>query len=421
MIRRRRAQSPVRWIITIAAILAAAGAGGLIVFRFVRPVVTVSEAVIGPVVQAFYSTGTVEPVRDYPIKSNTAGILTEVIVDKGSVVKRGQELAVVSEPALLYTRDRGKAELNEKLARADEKASPVLEEYAAKISATESLLEIARREQKRVTDMLERSAGAQQDLDRALDRVRTLVGELESLKAQRASKKLELDREVEVARSAYNIAEWDLAQQTLKSPIDGVVLDRPTSVGTRVAVNDRIMRVADVTPENLVMRAAVDEEDIVRVSQGQLVRLTLYALPGEVLAGKVTRIYDEADPSRRTFEVDVQLDPPDKRLQPGMTGELAFILASKDKAIVVPSQAVQSGAMWVVSNDRLVRKSVQIGITSVERAEILSGLSPGERVVITPIGNLSEGRHVRTKWMDPAQAAGLNRPATEEQPFKAFD
>ncbi len=419
--RRRKAHSPVRWVITIAAILAVAGAVGMIVFRIVRPVVTVSEAAIGPVVQAFYSTGTVEPVRYYPIKSNTPGILTEVLVDKGSAVKQGRELAVVSEPALLYTRDRAKAELNEKLARADATSSPVLEEYAAKIAATESILEIARREQKRVTEMLERSAGAQQDLDRALDRVKTLIGELESLKAQRAGKKLELDREVEVARSVYKIAEWDLTQQTLRSPIDGVVLDRPTSVGTRVAVNDRIMRVANVTPENLVMRAAVDEEDIVRVTEGQLVRLTLYALPGEVLAGKVTRIYNEADPNRRTFEVDVQLDPPDKRLQPGMTGELAFILASKEKAIVIPSQAVQNGAVWVVSENRLIRKSPQIGITSVERSEVVSGLSPGEKVVIAPIGNLSEGRHVRTKWMDPVQAAGLNKPAAEEQPFKAFD
>jgi multidrug resistance efflux pump len=53
-------------------------------------------------------------------------------------------------------------------------------------------------------------------------------------------------------------AEWNLEQQTLRAPIDGVVLDRPIAIGTRMAINDQIMRIADVTPKNLVMRAAVD-------------------------------------------------------------------------------------------------------------------------------------------------------------------
>jgi RND family efflux transporter MFP subunit len=207
----------------------------------------------------------------------------------------------------------------------------------------------------------------------------------------------------------------------LKSPVDGVVLDRPTSVGTRLAINDRVMRIANVQPENLVMRAAVDEEDIVRVRLDQVVRLTLYALPGEVLAGKVTRVYDEADPNRRTFEVDVQLVPPDKRLAPGMTGELAFIMDAKDKAVVIPSQAVQNGCVWLVRENKLVKATPQIGLTSVERVEVVSGLQPGDRVVISPVGSLREGQHVRANWVDPVVAASLNKPEIEEQPFKAFD
>ena len=280
---------------------------------------------------------------------------------------------------------------------------------------------MAQREQKRVTDLLERNAAAPQDFDRALERVKTAWSDVESLKSMRAAKKLELDREVEVARSGLNIAEWNVAQQSLKSPIDGVVLDRPTSIGTRLAENDQVMRIANVQPANLVMRAAVDEEDIVGVRTDQVVRLTLYALPGEVLTGRVARVYDEADPNRRTFEVDVQLVPPDPRLAPGMTGELAFILASKDKAIVVPSQAVQNGNVWVVRDDRLVKTTPRLGLTSVERVEVVSGLQPGDRVVISPIGSMAEGQHVRTNWVDPVAAAGLNKPEVEEQPFKSFD
>ena len=63
---------------------------------------------------------------------------------------------------------------------------------------------------------------------------------------------------------------------------NAVVLDRPVTVGTRLAVNDHIMWVADVRPEKLIMRAAVDEEDKVYVKEGQIVRMTLYAFPGQV-------------------------------------------------------------------------------------------------------------------------------------------
>ena len=419
--RRRPAQTLARWVLWCAVGVAIVVAAAYLALRIARPLVTVTEATEGPVVQAFYSTGTVEPVREYPIKSNTAGILTEVKVDKGDAVTKDQVLAVVTDPALLYTRDRAQAELNEKLARADEKTSPVLREYDSKLAAANDILAIAQREQKRMTDMLQRSAAAQQDFDRALERVKTAWSEVESLKSARAAKKLELDREVEVARSALNIAQWNVGQQSLRAPVDGVVLDRPTSIGTRLAINDRVMRIANVQPENLVMRAAVDEEDIVRVRLDQVVRLTLYALPGEVLTGKVTRVYDEADPNRRTFEVDVRLVPPDKRLAPGMTGELAFIMDAKDKAVVIPSQAVQNGSVWLVRDHKLVKSTPQIGLTSVERVEVLTGMQPGEHVVISPIGSLAEGQHVRTTWVDPVLAAGLNKPEVEEQPFKAFD
>ena len=126
--------------LVIAIAVASSLAAGLRSLRFARPHVTVTEVVEGPVVQAFYSTGTIQPEREYPIKSNTAGILTEVRVDKGARVKKGDALAVVTDPALIYTADKAKAELDEKLKRADEKTSPVLQEFDAKINAMNDML-----------------------------------------------------------------------------------------------------------------------------------------------------------------------------------------------------------------------------------------------------------------------------------------
>jgi RND family efflux transporter MFP subunit len=417
---RRHAQGTFKWIVTLAglALVVAAAAWGI--YRYVRPVVTVTEVVQGPVVQAFYSTGTIEPLREYPVKSNTAGTITEICVDKGDRVTRGQALAVVTDPALLFTAQKAQAELDEKLRRADEKTSPVLIEYDARLKGAQDLLEIAQREVKRVSDLMQINAGAQSDLDRAMDRVKQLLTDAEAIRAQRAAKRLELEREVEVARSAVNIAKWNLEEQTLKSPIDGVVLDRPTSLGTRVAINDAIMRIADVTPANLVMRADVDEEDIANVVEGQTVRMILYSFPGQVLRGKVTRIYHQADEARRTFEVDVKLDDASERLQPGMTGELAFVVATREEALVIPAQALQDGSVYIVRDGRLERATPQTGLKSIERIEVLSGLEGGTRVVITPLTGARTGQAVRTRYVDPVVAAGLNKPPPMVEAFKSF-
>ncbi|MCC6424746.1 MAG: efflux RND transporter periplasmic adaptor subunit [Phycisphaerales bacterium] len=391
-----------------------------IVMRLARPVVTLTQAVDGPVVQAFYATGTISPQRDYPIKSNTAGIITELKVDKGSAVKAGDELARVSDPELQFKYDQAKATVTEKAAMADEKTSPALRELDAKIAAFGDLLAIAQREEKRITDLIERNAASTNDLDQAIDRLKRMWAETESLKAQRASKQLELQKDLEVAQAALRIAQWNLDQQVLRSPVDGVVLDRPTSLGTRVAVNDHLMLVADVSAQNLVMRAAVDEEDKNKVHPGQVVRMTLYSFPAESFEGTVDRIYDQADPKRRTFEIDVKLSKPDTRFSPGMTGELAFIMGEKTKATIVPAQAWQEGALWTVRDHQLKRVEAKIGLRSIERIEVLSGLSAGVDVVISPIGKMNEGQRVRIERIDPMVAAGLNKHEQNDG-FKGFN
>lgn len=423
----RRAQGYVRWVV-LAALLVAAVGGAYVVLSTMRPTVTVTDLTERRVVQAFYATGTVSPEREYPIRTPTAGLLAEVFVDKGHAVRKGQRLAFVSDPDLEAKVKQAAAELAEKQARADAERSPVIKEFDAKIRFNREMVEIADREQRRLRGLIESNAGSQTDLDRALDRLKLVSMEVATWQAQREAKLLELQKDVDVARAALEAARENANRQTLVSPVDGVVLDRPVSQGTRLAVNDNVMRVADVRPGKLVMRAAVDEEDITKVrvdpADPQLVQMSLYAFsprPGErqveqrVFEGRVLRKYDQADPDRRTFEVDVALPEGEQRFQPGMTGELAFVMQAKEKAMVVPSQAVQDAGVFVVRDERLVRvDDVRLGVSGVERVEIVSGLALGDRVVISPAADLKVGAWVRAEFMDPDAAAGLNKPKAKE-------
>jgi multidrug efflux pump subunit AcrA (membrane-fusion protein) len=473
---RRLIKTMVRWSVAGVVLLGAAGGGYLAYQRWAQPTLTVTDVAEAPVVEAFYATGTLLPEREYPIKSNVEGIVRDVLVDKGSRVKKGQQLAYVTVEEYELRFGQAQADLELKKSLADEATSPVLQEYDTRLQAATEQLDIADREMKRMADLKAASAASQADIDRASERRQTVWSLVQSIKAQKSTRKLELARDLTVAEKALAITLWTKELQTINSPIDGVVLDRPITAGTRVKNGDHLMQIANVLPDKLVMRASVDEGDKTKIREGaQIVDVSLSSYPGARFKGKVTRVYPKADPDRRTFEVDVAIDAAqvDPGFSAGMTGELAFVIAAKQKALVVPTQAVHAvletrgggefaaapaesprppttrpdglaavdppadgpgaipaaalpadtppghtGTVWVVREGKLVKLPVVLGLRSIERTEILRGLGAKDRVVITPVDGLQQGQIVVARYLDPVTAAGMNKPAEGDAVFK---
>src|SRR6266550_7719119 len=105
---KRRAAAFLRWIILIAVIAAVGVVGSKVVYALIRPKVTVTHPVDAPVVQAFYATGTLMAEREYEIKSNAPGYVSEVLVDKGDRVKKDQPLGKVIEDSIQQKFDQAK-------------------------------------------------------------------------------------------------------------------------------------------------------------------------------------------------------------------------------------------------------------------------------------------------------------------------
>jgi len=416
-------------VLLVAAALLLGVSTTYAVRRLALPQVQVTTVVRGPVVQAFYATGTIVPEREYSVRSNVAGILfLENGIDKGVHVTKDQLLARVVSDDLEKKLKQAAAELKEKQLRADDKTSPVIAEYDKREQALSTIQDLAQREYKRLLKLTETDNAKVVEVERALDRTKTIWSELEVVRAQRETKKLELRKDLEMAQAAFDIAKWNIDQQEVKSPVDGVILDWPVPNRTRLAINDHILTVADVRPDRLVMRAAVDEEDKNKLYAGQTVKMTLYSFADDKFLGRVKTIYDKADPQRRTFEVDVEIerpatqpspqDPapatrPYTRFSPGMTGELAFVEQEKAEATILPRQALQGDAFYVVRDHKIERVPARAGVRNVTRVEVLSGLPNDALVLLSPIGRLQPGQTVRTEFIDPRVAADLNKPNVE--------
>lgn len=337
------------------AALAAAGAG--IAWWQWPARVEIAPVTRGPAVEAVYATGTVEPTVMVPLAPRSAGRLAAVQVDEGAHVRRGQVLARIESPDLDQT-------VQEMLAR-------------------------------------EQLARAQHD------RTRDLV-------AQKFVSSAELDRtrtELQVAQAAARRAEAQRDYNQLLAPADGIVLRRDGEPGQFIAAGQAVLTLACCAP--LRVSAEVDEEDIPRVVVGQKVTLRTDALPGRLFDGEVADITPKGDPVSRSYRVRIRLaDAPAVDAGPlrtGMTMDANLIASRRENALLVPSRALKSGAVWVLQQGRVRQREVRKGVSGSERTEIISGLAEGEMVVLSPAESLRDGQRAHGVPAAASSASGASK------------
>lgn len=178
---------------------------------------------------------------------------------------------------------------------------------------------------------------------------------------------------------------------TLRSPIAGVVVARQAIVGQNVDATATLFTVADLS--ELWVQLTAYERDLGRVAVGQEVSITLGALPGRELRGRVTHIGEVLDERTRSALVRVIVPNEDRSLRPGMfcrarlLGDDATVPAEDERPVLtVPAAAIQRVAgdevVFVRGADRtFVVRRVRVGARTATTAEILSGLREGEEVV----------------------------------------
>ncbi len=178
----------------------------------------------------------------------------------------------------------------------------------------------------------------------------------------------------------------DSSELVLRSPIAGTVIERAAVQGQLAEPAQPLFRIGDMSRLWLVVHAF--ERDAVRLSVGSAGRLTFAALPGRAFTGKVTLIGKQVDASSRTIPVRLEVANSDQLLRPGMSAT-AWVPVGKssEKVIAVPVAALQRiENAWVVflpkAQDTFEMRAVGRGRDLGTEIEIVSGLKPGERVVV---------------------------------------
>ena len=302
------------------------------------------------------------------------GRVVELRVDEGDPIRRGDVIAVLDSADLEAARRQAEAALSEAQAR----------------------LADAEREEGRQRALVDAGINAQAQLDVAL--------------TQRAVGAAVVD----TAQARLDSVEAQLDYTVIRSPIDGVVIERNVEVGEMVAPGGftsqqstgSIVRIAD--PSSLEIEADINESYISKLELGQPTTIKVDAVPDATYHGRLRQIVPTADRQRAVVEVKVTVDDRDDRLVPDMSCTVTFLAEGTDAErleqpprLLVAAAAIveRDGARFAfrLADDRVERVAVSVaeGPAGDGRVEVTSGLRAGDRVVVDPDPDLEDGARVR--------------------------
>jgi HlyD family secretion protein len=373
----------------------------------IRDIVT-ADAVLFPRDQANITPKISAPVRRF-------------LVNRGDRVKRGQLLAELENRDLVAAAQESRGQFAQAESNYRSTADAALPEQMTKaqtdvdaarqsLDAAQKLLESRQQllaqgatARKTVDEAQVAYAQAKSQFDTAEQHLKSLqsVGRQEQIKTAAA--------QVEAARGHYASAQAQVSYSEVRSPIDGVVTDRPLYAGEMANAGAPLLTVMDMSA--VVARVNMGQSQAKNIKVGAEATITP-ADGSEPVTGKVTIVSPATDPNSTTVQIWVQADNSDARLRAGQSVHVAIVAATIDGATLIPPSAIlpseEGGTMVLVVDDKEIahQTPVQIGVREPELAQVLSGVAPGQRVVT--VGGLGLEDKAAVHVIKPGEKSGAD-------------
>jgi RND family efflux transporter MFP subunit len=381
----------VKWV-ALFAVAAAAAAGGLMWWNREQPisveVVAATERAAGTQASVLNASGYVTARRRATVSSKVTGKVLEVNVDEGMAVREGQVLARLDDSTVRATLALAQAQL-----AAARRAVPEIEVR----------LDEARTAHRRREQLAKEGLATPAEIDQTQAEVNSLIARLASTREQ-----------INVAESQVALQQTALNDMVIRAPFSGVAISKDAQPGEMVSpvsagggfTRTGICTIVDMG--SLEVEVDVNESYINRVRQGQPVTAVLDAYPDWAIPANVITTVPTADRQKATVLVRIGFKQLDPRILPDMGVKVTFLREAEETATavaqpvtLVPKAAVkeQNGSryVFVVRQDTVERRAVQVGGLDGDRLEVRAGLRGGDRVVVSPPDDLEEGRQIVVK------------------------
>jgi HlyD family secretion protein len=341
-----------------------------------------TDAVLFPKNQAAITPKIIAPVKTF-------------YVNRGSHVRAGQLLAVLENRDLSAAAVETKGSYQQAEANYGiETASALPEEWQKAEYDLKAAKENYDAEQKIYDsrkNLYQEGALPRKDFDQSLVALTQAksqyeIASMHMTALQAAGKKQQLASakgQLTSAKGKYEGAAAQLGYSEVRSPINGVVTDRPTYPGETPPPGTPLLTVMDTS--SVIAKAHIPQEQAAQLKPGSAASVTA---PGDAaVVGKVTLVSPALDPNSTTVEVWVEAPNTDGRLRPGATVALEMVAQTVNDAVVVPASALLktpegATAVMIVKDGHAQQVEVETGVRDGDLVEITKGLSGGETVIV---------------------------------------
>jgi RND family efflux transporter MFP subunit len=355
------------------------------------PTVSTATAHTGYIANQLTVAGVFQPFQEIDVHGKVSGYIRHIYVDIGDRVHQGQTLAVLEVPELqaeVAGARAGVTQTQQNIARLQNEVAREQASYAA-VHANYTRLKQASDQQPGLV--------AAQELDDVLARDRTAAAQVDAAKSAVAAAEGQLG----VSR-AENLRVSSMENYaTITAPYSGVVTMRYADTGSLIpagtaeGLNQAVLRLAQ--SDVLRLRMPIPERDVSMVHEGSVVTVNVQAT-GQQFPGTVVRFTRDVSNETRTMMTEVDIPNPNLTLTPGMYADVTFNLQEKKNALIVPASAISQGdqptVMLVDASNHVEKRAVTLGISGSNSQEIVSGLQPGDRVIIGGLSTLQPGQQV---------------------------
>ena len=345
------------------------------------PVAEVATVHRGEAISAVYGTVRIEPTFVIHVRAQNAGyiqLIDPFSAGRGAIglkVAKGQVLATIADE----TTARQLKQAITDLQAAKERAKLPL--------PSSQPLRVAEDNLQRLEKLAALSNVPAVDYEKAKSEASRLRDALET-------ERIERDRNLDALAEAVKKLEAQMKNSEIRSPLDGLLIGIEVTDGDLVSEGNQLFTVA--SRKNYV-RGEVNEEDVGEVKAGMSAAVTLYAFRTRQFTAKVKSIQPAADPDTQRYTVVLELDNTPENLMAGMTGEMNIVTGTHKNVPLVPTRALLVDQALVVKHGMVQKRTVKVGFRTLDFAEVVSGVSEGERVVVADQDKLRPGQLVRTR------------------------
>lgn len=391
----------------VAALLFVLCVGGFAAWKLSPRTPPVSESrlvrpEVGNIIRGVLAVGRVEPRTRVEMKSKANGIILRLLVDVNDPVHQGQIVAELDREIL----DARVAEAEAKLAQAQASLdSNRAEVKRLELEEKNPEFKFAERTWERIRQLFEQGVVSEDDRDLGRERFDKARHTLALVKARQVSAAADVKAAVgrlQEVQALTKLAQQELTESTIRSPIDGVVLyrfleegDAVSSIRSAGGNASIIMTLGDLS--ELYVDGEVDEVDVGKIIAQQSIRpdlmaqITVESFKDRVFQGQVARITPlglEDSNGIITFEVRIVLDNPEKLLLANMTANSLIVLEEKEDVILLSQGAVlrdgevRYALVFDPETGLETRTAIEVGISDGSQVEVASGLQVDQQVLI---------------------------------------